>query len=86
MPCSAQSLEVQVQNRNKDIITEVEQGATSSCISLFSEKVIYNLESMEISLKEAEWLQKYITSQFEKLNIGELSIEKHLGSCKPHFT
>ncbi|KAG5092559.1 hypothetical protein JHK82_051337 [Glycine max] len=84
MPCSAQSLEVQVQNRNKDIITEVEQGATSSCISLFNEKlegltkditnsqgkpivsatekVIYNLESMEISLKEAEWLQKYIVS------------------------
>ncbi|KAG4925497.1 hypothetical protein JHK87_051037 [Glycine soja] len=29
MPCSAQSLEVQVQNRNKDIITEVEQGFNS---------------------------------------------------------
>ena len=43
MPCSAQSLEVQVQNRNKDIITEVEQGATSSCISLFSEKVCKNI-------------------------------------------
>ena len=43
MPCSAQSLEVQVQNRNKDIITEVEQGATSSCISLFNEKVCKNI-------------------------------------------
>ncbi|KAH1199671.1 putative disease resistance protein [Glycine max] len=50
MPCSAQSLEVQVQNRNKDIITEVEQGATSSCISLFSEKVsIPKLEWLELS-------------------------------------
>ncbi|KAG5092557.1 hypothetical protein JHK82_051335 [Glycine max] len=55
-------------------------------IVLATEKVIYNLESMEMSLKEAEWLQKYITSQFEKLNIGELSLEKYLGSCKPHFT
>ncbi|KAL2570202.1 hypothetical protein AAZV13_18G173200 [Glycine max] len=50
MPCSAQSLEVQVQNRNKDIITEVEQGATSSCISLFNEKVsIPKLEWLELS-------------------------------------
>ncbi|KAG4923036.1 hypothetical protein JHK86_051849 [Glycine max] len=50
MPCSAQSLEVQVQNRNKDIITVVEQGATSSCISLFNEKVsIPKLEWLELS-------------------------------------
>ncbi|KAL5166952.1 putative disease resistance protein [Glycine soja] len=50
MPSSAQSLEVQVQNRNKDIITEVEQGATSSCISLFNEKVsIPKLEWLELS-------------------------------------
>nr|AEB06129.1 Rpp4 candidate R7 [Glycine max] len=50
MPSSAQSLEVQVQNRNKDIITVVEQGATSSCISLFNEKVsIPKLEWLELS-------------------------------------
>ncbi|XP_028213987.1 uncharacterized protein LOC114396284 [Glycine soja] len=48
IPCSAHSLEVQVQNRNKDIITEVEQGATSSCISLFNEKV---------SIPKLEWLK-----------------------------
>uniref|UniRef100_A0A0R0FCI4 AAA+ ATPase domain-containing protein n=1 Tax=Glycine max TaxID=3847 RepID=A0A0R0FCI4_SOYBN len=48
IPCSAHSLEVQVQNRNKDIITEVEQGAASSCISLFNEKV---------SIPKLEWLK-----------------------------
>ncbi|KAG4922374.1 hypothetical protein JHK86_051187 [Glycine max] len=50
MPCSAQSLEVQVQNRNKDIIIEVEPGAANSCISLFNEKVsIPKLEWLELS-------------------------------------
>ncbi|KAL5166948.1 putative disease resistance protein [Glycine soja] len=50
MPCSAQSSEVQGQNRNKDIITEVEQGAANSCISLFNEKVsIPKLEWLELS-------------------------------------
>ncbi|XP_068488972.1 uncharacterized protein [Phaseolus vulgaris] len=50
MPCSAQSLEDIGQNRNKDIITEVEQDGTKFCLSLFSEKVsIPKLEWLELS-------------------------------------
>ncbi|CAJ1816642.1 unnamed protein product [Sphenostylis stenocarpa] len=50
MSCSAQSLEDKGLNSNKDIITEVEQDATNSCLSLFNEKVsIPKLEWLELS-------------------------------------
>ncbi|BAT83721.1 hypothetical protein VIGAN_04091900 [Vigna angularis var. angularis] len=49
MPC-AQSFEDKGRNMNKDIITEVEQDGTSSCHSLFNEKVLIpKLEWLELS-------------------------------------
>ncbi|KAG4403275.1 hypothetical protein AAZX31_01G066400 [Glycine max] len=50
MPSCAHSLEDQVQNKNKDIITEVGQSVTDACLSLFNEKVsIPKLEWLELS-------------------------------------
>ncbi|XP_022635608.1 uncharacterized protein LOC106758543 isoform X2 [Vigna radiata var. radiata] len=50
MPCSAQSLEEKGRNRNRDVIVEVEQDDTNSCLSLFNEKIsIPKLESLELS-------------------------------------
>ncbi|RDY04607.1 putative disease resistance protein, partial [Mucuna pruriens] len=50
MPSDAQSLEDQVPDRNKDITTEVGQGASDACLSLFNEKVsIPKLERLELS-------------------------------------
>ncbi|XP_047177850.1 uncharacterized protein LOC124844879 isoform X2 [Vigna umbellata] len=50
IPCSARSLEEKGRNRNRDIIVEVEQDGTNSCLSLFNEKIsIPKLESLELS-------------------------------------
>ncbi|KAK7395380.1 hypothetical protein VNO78_15933 [Psophocarpus tetragonolobus] len=46
--CSTQSLEDQERHGNKDIVTEVEQDATNSCLPLFNEKV---------SMTKLEWLE-----------------------------
>nr|KYP64386.1 putative disease resistance protein At4g27220 family [Cajanus cajan] len=50
MPSSAQSLEDQVRNKNKDIATNVSQDVIDTRISLFNEKVsIPKLERLELS-------------------------------------
>ncbi|KOM37902.1 hypothetical protein LR48_Vigan03g128400 [Vigna angularis] len=50
IPCSARSLEEKGRNRNRDIIVEVEQDGTNSCLSLFNEKILIpKLESLELS-------------------------------------
>ncbi|RDY12350.1 putative disease resistance protein, partial [Mucuna pruriens] len=50
MPCSTQSLEDQVPNKNKDIATDVGQDSIDACLSLFNEKVsVPKLEWLELS-------------------------------------
>ncbi|XP_022635604.1 uncharacterized protein LOC106759214 isoform X2 [Vigna radiata var. radiata] len=73
IPC-AQPFEDKGQSISKDIITGVYQDGTNSCLSLFNEKVIYNLEHMAMSFREVEWLQNYIVNVHRMLNLQSIAL------------